>query len=284
MTKKLLPGQPAGGSTVENHSSRGGRPKTPLDVRALVLRMANDNGWGLGRIVGELNKLGIAIGKTTVKEILRASGFDLGPKRGQGTWTEFVERHATTLWACDFFQTKIWTMHGLVDYFALFFIQVGTRRVVMAGITPNPTAAWVIQQARNVVMTLPEQAAKPTHLIRDNDSKFTARFDAVFQAEEVEVVRTCVQAPNMNAYIERWIQALQVECLDHFVVFGEDHFRYLISEYQTHYNTVRPHQGLGNRPLDGHSLEPPTAWTPDQVHCIKSLGGVLKCYRWKVAA
>ena len=96
----------------EPRSSKGGRPRTPIDVRALVLRMAKENGWGFGRIMGELNKLGITIGKTTVKEILRENGCDLGPKRGQGTWAEFVERHAKTLWACDFFQKKIWTMGG----------------------------------------------------------------------------------------------------------------------------------------------------------------------------
>jgi transposase InsO family protein len=88
----------------------------------------------------------------------------------------------------------------------------------------------------------------------------------------------------MNAYIERWIQSLQVECLNHFLVFGEDHFRVLISDYLIYYNTVRPHQSLDNRPLDGHSLEPPADWTPHQVLCSEALGGVLKSYGWKAAA
>jgi putative transposase len=91
---------------IAESSSKGGRPKTPTDVRTLVLRMANENGWGFGRILGELKKLGITISKTTVKKILRANGFDLGPKRGQGTWADFVERHAKTLWACDFSRRK----------------------------------------------------------------------------------------------------------------------------------------------------------------------------------
>ncbi|MBM3996369.1 MAG: hypothetical protein FJ303_19785 [Planctomycetes bacterium] len=85
------------GGAPEPRSSKGGRPKTPINIRALVLRMADEIGWGFGRIVGELKKLGITIGKTTVKEILRETGHDLGPKRGEGTWAEFVERHAKTL-------------------------------------------------------------------------------------------------------------------------------------------------------------------------------------------
>lgn len=272
------------GTPNETQSSNGGRPKTPIDVRALVLRMAKENGWGFGRIVGELKKLGITIGKTTVKEILRENGYDLGPKRGQGTWAEFVERHAKTLWACDFFQKKIWTMGGLVDYFVLFFIHVGSRRVIMAGMTPNPTAAWITQQARNMAMEFDDEQHKPTHLIRDNDGKYPALFDGIFKSQDVEVVRTCIQAPNMNAFIERWIQSLQVECLDHFVVFGEDHFRHLIQGYLTHYNESRPHQSLDNLPLDGQVLELPADWDAEQVICTESLGGVLKSYSWKAAA
>ncbi|MEY4384745.1 MAG: hypothetical protein RLY20_28 [Verrucomicrobiota bacterium] len=268
----------------EERSSKGGRPKTRVDVRALVLQMASENGWGFGRILGELKKLGIGIAKSTVKAILRENGFDTGPNRARGSWAEFVERHAKTLWACDFFQKKIWTTSGLVDYFVLFFIHVGSRRVFMAGMTTNPTGPWVTQQARNMAMIFPDEADEPTHLIRDNDPKFTSRFDAVFESENMEVVRTAIRAPNMNAHVERFLQSLQQECLDHFVVFGEDHFRHLINEYLTHYNGRRPHQGLDNRPLDGHSFELPTDWTHADLECTESLGGLLKSYRWKTAA
>lgn len=173
-------------------------------------------------------------------------------------------------------------MGGLVDYFVLFFIHVGSRRVVMAGLTPNPTAAWVVQQARNLSMELQDHQA--TYLIRDNDSKFTAAFDDVFKAQDVEVVRTCIRAPNMNAPIERWLQSLQVECLDHFVIFGEDHFRHLIESYLVFYNGARPHQSLNNLPLDGSVHDPPADWSPTQVVCTETLGGVLKSYAWKAAA
>jgi len=154
----------------------------------------------------------------------------------------------------------------------------------MAGMTPNPTTEWVAQQARNIAMEFQEQAHKPTHLIRDNDGKFPAQFDEVFKAENVEVVRTAIRAPNMNAFIERWIQSLQIECLDHFVVFGEDHYRHLIESYLAYYNGQRPHQSLENLPLDGHVHDPPADWSPDEVVCTESLGGVLKSYSWKAAA
>lgn len=88
----------------------------------------------------------------------------------------------------------------------------------------------------------------------------------------------------MNTHMKRWLQSLQVECLDHFVVFGEDHFRHLITEYLAHYSKDRPHQGLDNKPLDGHSLKPRTGWKADQLECTESLGGVLKSYAWKAAA
>lgn len=95
-----------GGVPTEPRSSKGGRPQTPTDIRALLLRLAQENGWGFGRILGELKKLGITIGKTTVKDILRENGYDLGPKRGRGSWAEFIESHAKTLWECDFFSKE----------------------------------------------------------------------------------------------------------------------------------------------------------------------------------
>lgn len=188
------------------------------------------------------------------------------------------------MWTCDFFQKKIWTLGGLVDYFVLFFIHVDSRRVILAGITPNPTAAWVAQQARDVAMEFQEQDAKPTHLIRDNDGKFPALFDEIFETENVEVARTCVQAPNMNAFIERWLQSRQVECLDHFVVFGEDHLRHLVTFYVEFYNRQRPHQSLDNLPPDGRDHDPPAEWHAERVDCTESLGGILKSYSWKAAA
>ncbi|HEX3313713.1 MAG TPA: integrase core domain-containing protein [Gemmataceae bacterium] len=135
-----------------------------------------------------------------------------------------------------------------------------------------------------MAMIFQEESVKPTHLIRDNDSKYPEMFDEILAGENVKVVRTCFQAPNMNAFMERWMLSLQVECLDRFVVLGEDHFRLLVSAYVSFFNNLRPHQSLGNLPLDGHALDPPPDRKAEQVVCDERLGGVLKSYSWHLAA
>src|SRR5262249_37029360 len=155
--------------------------------------------------------------------ILKEHGLDPGPRRGEGTWSEFIKRHADTLWACDFFSKKVWTRNGLVDVFVLFFIHVGMRRVHVMGMTPNPDEVWMAQQARNALMIFAEQSVKFEYVIMDMDSKFTAQFRATLEADELEVVRVGPRKPNLNAYAERFVQTIRQECLDHFVCFGVDH-------------------------------------------------------------
>jgi putative transposase len=165
-----------------------GRPRTPEDIRKLVLRIANENGWGYSRILGELRKLGVKnVSRTTVINILREAGVDPGPKRGEGTWHDFVTRHAATLWACDFLTVRSLTLTGFVDLYLCFFIHVGTRRAFTAGITANPNSAWVAQQGRNASMQMAEWGLPPKYLLIDHDTKFTDSFDAVFEAEGVKV-------------------------------------------------------------------------------------------------
>lgn len=206
---------------------------------------------------------------------------DPGPNRGPGSWDEFVRRHAATLWATDFFSKKVWTATGLVDVFVLFFIHVGSRRVYLGGISAHPDGAWMKQQARNVAMHFAEQAIKPTLLLRDSDAKYTREFDAILQSEGVEVKKLTPVSPNLNAYAERLVQSVKQECLDHFVVCGEDHLRYIVTEYVRHYNEERPHQARNNEPLDGLPAAPVGAAAPavSAIRCHERLGGLLKSYR-----
>lgn len=156
-----------------------GRPRKPEQIRQLIIDIAKATGWGYCRILGELKKLRIySISRATVSRVLRENGFDPGPKRGRGTWHDFIERHFKTLWATDFFTKTVWTMRGPVTYYVLFFIHLHTRRVHIAGMTPNPKGAWMTQIARNTSMFFGEQPAefRPTHIIRDRDSKFTKQF------------------------------------------------------------------------------------------------------------
>jgi len=270
--------------SVGKRKAKVGRPRKPEEVRQLVVQMAKENGWGLGRIMGELKKLGLKICKGTVRNILLENGFDLGPKRGEGSWDEFIKMHAKTLWACDFFSKKVWTLGGLVEYFVLFFIQPGTRQVHVAGITANPDGAWMAQQARNMSMFFGDQPEQARYLVCDRDTKFTEQFRAILKSEGVELVQTAVRAPNQNAYAERWCQSIKTEMLDHFIVLGETHLRYLIAEYVAHYHTERPHLALGNLPPAMEKLPDDVGVLgPDDVVCHERLGGLLNHYQRKAA-
>jgi putative transposase len=261
-----------------------GRPRKPEEIRQLILRLARENGWGYLRIAGELRKLGIRkVSRSTIRNILLENGLDPGPKRGEGTWHDFIKRHAETLWACDFFTKKVWTTRGLVDVFVLFFMHIGSRRVYVSGMTPNPDRAWMVQQARNMAIILGDQSQPARYLLRDFDGKFPVEFDAVLASSGTKVKKVGPFAPNLNAFAERWVRSIREECLNHFVVFGEEHLRHLITQYLTFYNQFRPHQRKDNLPLTG--LDPPEALAvaADEICCDERLGGLLKHYYRRAA-
>jgi putative transposase len=112
----------------------------------MIARLARENGWGYTRIKGELAKLRMHPSRSTIVNVLKENGFDIGPPRSEGTWSEFLKRHADTLWACDFFSKKVVTAFGVVEFFVLFFIHAGSRRVHIAGMSTNPDAAWVARK------------------------------------------------------------------------------------------------------------------------------------------
>jgi len=257
-----------------------GRKRTADEIRELILKIARETGAGYTKILGELKKLDInSISRSTVVNILKEYGLDPGPKRGERTWDEFVKQHAETLWATDFFSKKVWTKGGLVEFFVLFFIHVATRRVHLAGMTPNPNSAWVEQQARNMTMFFDELPEKPTHVIHDHDSKYTAEFDAILKSEGVEIKKVGPRAPNLNAFAERWVQSVRQECLEHFIVFGEAHLRHILGEYVTYFNEERAHQGVGNTRLRRFGeQEPPKEIAEGEIVCRERLGGLLKHY------
>jgi putative transposase len=175
------------------------------------------------------------------------------------------------------------TLRGLVEVYILFFINVQTRRVYIAGLTTHPDRGWVTQQARNTAMFFAEQDVMPAMLLRDNDGKFGPPFDAVFAAEGVVVKRITPASPNLNARAERWVQTVRRELLDRFVVFGETHLRYLLAEFLSHYHEARPHQSLGNAPPCGPPSPADGPPDPAEVVCEERLGGVLKHYSRRAA-
>ena len=228
-----------------------GRPRTAAAIRALVLEMARDNpGWGYRRIHGELTGLGYKLAPSTVWQILKDAGIDPAPTRSGQTWRAFLEAQAKTILAADFFHVDTVFLRRL---YVLFFIEHGTRRVHLAGITAHPTGEWVTQQARNLLMNLEDHADGLKFLIRDRDAKFTAAFDAVFTAVGVRIIKTPVQAPRANAIAERWIASARRECLDRMLITSERHLRLVLSEYADHYNGHRPHRTLQQNPPAGRA-------------------------------
>jgi len=225
----------------------GGRPPLPAEAEALLLRLAKENPrWGYGRLQGELAKLGHALGRSTVRDVLKRRHVPPAPLRRQrgSTWRQFLAQHRDAVLACDFFTVE--TLF-LKTVYALFFIELGTRRVHLAGCTARPTAAWVAQQARQLSWQMQDGTLPVRFLIRDRDGKFPPAFDTVFATEGVEVIRTPYRAPNANAHAERWIRSARAECLDHLLIANEAHRRRVLAEYVTYYNQARPHQGLEQR-------------------------------------
>ncbi len=252
-----------------------GRPRTGQSVRSLVLEMARDNpSWGYRRIHGELVGLGHKLAPSTVWRILKDAGIDPAPTRSGQTWRAFLEAQAKTILAVDFFHVDTVFLRRL---YVLFFIEHGTRRVHLAGITAYPTGEWVTQQARNLLMNLDDHAGGLKFLIRDRDTKFTAAFDAVFAAVGVRIIRTPVRAPRANAIAERWISSARRECLDLMLMTSERHLRLVLSEYVDHYNVHRPHRTLCQSPPAGRD-HPPATGPNVRVLRRDRLGGLIHEY------
>jgi putative transposase len=219
-----------------------GRPPTARSIAGLAVRLAKENPlWGYRRIHGELTKLGLAVAPSTVWEILHAAGVDPAPRRAGPTWRQFLHAQAAGILAADFLHVDTLLLRRL---YVLIFIEHGTRRMYLGGVTSHPTGEWTVQQARNLAMTLDEQFDAIRFLIHDRGSNFTASFDAVFQATGARILRSAVQAPRMNAICERLVGTLRRELLDRVLILGEAHLRAVLTEYQAHYNTARPHQGI----------------------------------------
>jgi transposase InsO family protein len=161
--------------------------------------------------------------------------------------------------------------------YVLFFIEHGTRRVHLAGITAHPAGEWVAQQARNLLMDLEDHADGVKFLIRDRDAKFTAAFDAVLSAVGVRIIKAPVRAPRANAIAERWVGNARRECLDQMLVTGERHLRLVFDEYIDHYNSQRPHRALQQEPPAGR-VDPPAEMTGMRVLRRDRLGGLIHEY------
>ena len=217
------------------------------------------------------------VSASAIRTTLRRHGLDPVPRRTPTTWRAFLRQQAAGILACDFFTIDtIW----LRRLYVLFFIELDTRRVHLAGVTAHPNGAWVTQQARNLLLALGKRARRLRFVLRDHDAKFSRSFDDLFCSEGAEVVLTPVQAPNANAHAERWIRTVRAECLDWLLIVGRGHLEQVLRVYVQHYNAHRPHRALGLQPPDP-AVKPTLAGKdhPAQVHRRDLLGGLVHEHR-----
>jgi transposase InsO family protein len=176
--------------------------------------MAEENPtWGYTRIRGALKNVGHRVGRSTIARILKAEGIPPVPDRPTSLRT-FLQAHWGAIAGADFFTTEVWTWRGLVTYYTVFVIDLASRRVQIIGSTPHPDDLFMHQEAG------------------------------------IRVVQTPFQAPNANAYAERFVRSIRDECLDRVIPFGERHLRRTLAEFVEHYHVERNHQGLGNALID----------------------------------
>ena len=227
-----------------------GRPAIDPEIREIVLRLARENPrWGYVRIQGELRKVGIRVGASTIRRVLRAQGLGLAPRRAGPTWTEFLRAQAHGILAWDFLTVETIRLKTL---YVLFFIELSTRRVHLAGVTAHPDSAWVTQQARNLAPSLGERKEPVRFLIHDRDSKYSGPFDEVFRTEGMKPILTPFRAPRASAFAERWVRSARDECLDWTLIWGRRHLERVLRRYAIHYNRARPHRGLGLETPEPH--------------------------------
>jgi hypothetical protein len=174
--------------------------------------------------------------------------------------------------ACDLFTVETISQRR---FYVLFFIELGSRRVHLGGCTTNPSGAWVTQQARNLSFT--GLFDRMRFLIHDRDRKFSGAFDEVFRSEGIRVIHTPTRAPQANAYAERFVRTIRVECLDWLLILGRRHLERVLRTYIAHYNRERPHRALAL-----HAPQPaPPIMRPNTCRIERRdvLGGLIHEYR-----
>ena len=257
-----------------------GRPLTDESIADTIIRIRKETGWGYTKIVQALRRLGYRISRQTVKNILVEAGVGPDPSDHPDTWSDFLKRHAATMWQCDFASKRKWTIKGMVDLYFLVFIHVDTRRIWVSPCTANPTGEWTTQQARNFQMHLLDEELPCELLQRDQDTKYVDLFDEVFRSTGCQIKKTCPRSPNLQAFVERVIQTLKNEVLNAFCVVSETHMDHMLRVSQDWYDHQRGHSARGNLPPIRKTDSPPTTdLKTTRIDCHKELGGLLKSYR-----
>jgi transposase InsO family protein len=260
-----------------------GRPCVSEEIEQLVIRMAEENRtWGYRRIQGALANLGHHIDKITVRNILRRHHIGPAPQRRQTgmSWAQFLQMHWEVLAATDFFTVEVATWHGLITYYVFVVMELSTRRVHLAGISPNPNEAFMMQCARQLTDPFDGFLLGKRYLIHDRDTKFTDAFDHLLRDSGVKPVILPPRSPNLNAHCERFVRSIKEEALGQMIFMGEASLRYVLHQYLSHYHTERNHQGL-----DNHLIAPEVEVGRQRGQVVRRarLGGLLSYYHREAA-
>src|SRR4029450_8232199 len=187
--------------------------------------------WGYRRILAAISNLGHNLARGTIANILKRHGIEPAPEGlRKTTWKEFLTRHWELIVAADFFTVEVWTRRGLQRYIVLFFIELSTRRVEVAGIPSVANGLWMTQIARNISDTVDGLVSRKRYLIHDRDPLFTAEFLNILADSGVKSVKLPPRSPNLNAYAERFVRTIKESCLDRLILFGEDSLRKSVQE------------------------------------------------------
>jgi putative transposase len=201
-----------------------GRPRVAEEIEQLVIRMAEENpSWGYRRIQGALANLGHCIDQITVRNILRRHHMEPAPQRRKAgmSWAQFLKMHWEVLAATDFFTIEVATWHGLVTYYVLVVMELATRRVEIAGITPHPTAAFMQQCARQLTDPFDGFLLRKRSLLHDRDTTFTQAFDGLLKGSGVEPLVLPARSPNLHAHGERFVRSIKEEALNQMAILGD---------------------------------------------------------------
>ncbi len=255
-------------------SKRGpGRPPISEEVRALIRRLASENGWRARKIQAELEKLGFTVSLATVSRHLPKRTPDHGQRQ---CWMTFLRNHSDVIAAMDFFVVPTFRFRFLYVWFA---IDHGRRRILHFNVTTNPTAQWVIQQLREA---FPDEPAA-TYLIFDNDSIFSEKVREAIEALGMMPKQTAYRSPWQNGTAERWIGSARRELLDHVVVFNERHLRHLLRDDVAYYNAERVHTQLRDSPEGCRPIQDRPS-SDARVVGLPRVGGLHHRYLWREAA
>jgi transposase InsO family protein len=212
---------------------RAGRPRVALEIRQLIREMSQANPlWGAPRIHGELLKLGIDVGQTSVAKYMTRRGRP--PSQG---WKTFLRNHADGIVSIDLFVVPTISFRLL---YGLLILHHGRRQILWLGVTAHPTAEWIARQLTEAC----GWDLLPKYIVRDRDCVYGAFFKRRLRVMGIRDRPTAPRSPWQNGHAERLIGSIRRESLDHVVVFGERHLRHILLSYMTYYNGARTHLSL----------------------------------------